>query len=491
MIINVAEPWQWIVPGALGLVLILLFILLGMVARRSRDDRNHLRDVEDELEEGFRNMQSTLGQQSLSQREEQLRTLQAIGDSLAGLINRGSDQQNSQLAAWQQNAYEHDRSQDGRQARMYQLTEESLGKFEQRMRAVDTTLDTKLMQNEARMERLRETMEKSIGEMRTENAQKLEEMRHTVDEKLQETLDRRLAQSFTQVSERLEQVYQSLGEVHRLAEGVGDLKRVLGNVKKRGVWGEMQLGSLLAEVLTTTQFAVNVQVRPHVDERVEYAVCLPGKDGERPVYLPIDSKFPQEDYARLAEASDRGDAVQTEAARKALVAAVRVEAKRIAGKYIEPPFTTDFAVMFLPLESLYAEVVRDSALVELIQREQRVVVAGPSTLLAMLNSLQMGFRTLAIEKRSAELWRLLGAVKADFGSFAQILQKTQEKLRQATDTIDNAFVRTRSIERKLRRVEALDDADAQKLLNEPGAVLDDLADEPEEPTTIPNADSNV
>jgi DNA recombination protein RmuC len=209
---------------------------------------------------------------------------------------------------------------------------------------------------------------------------------------------------------------------------------------------------------------------------VEYAVCLPGKDGERPVYLPIDSKFPQEDYARLAEASDQNDAAATETARKALMAAVRVEARRIAGKYLEAPYTTDFAVMFLPLESLYAEVMRNADVVEQVQREQRIVIAGPSTLLAMLNSLQMGFRTLAIEKRSAELWRLLGAVKADFGSFSQVLQKTQEKLKQATDTIDTAFVRTRSIERKLRRVEALDDGEAKAVLGEPTQELDALLD---------------
>ena len=325
-------------------------------------------------------------------------------------------------------------------------------------------------------------MDKSIGDMRQENTRKLDEMRQTVDEKLQDTLNKRLSQSFTQVSERLEQVYQSLGEVHRLAEGVGDLKRVLGNVKKRGVWGEIQLGSLLEEALTSSQYAVNVQVRPHVEERVEYAVCLPGKEEGGPVYLPIDSKFPQEDYARLAEASDRGDAEQTEAARKALMAAVRVEAKRIAGKYIEPPYTTDFAVMFLPLESLYAEVVRDAELVEQVQREQRVVISGPSTLLAMLNSLQMGFRTIAIEKRSAEMWKLLGAVKTDFGNFSQVLQKTQEKLRQATDSIDTAFVRTRSIQRKLRRVEALDETETQKLLEADDGFADDgdeTADSPE------------
>ena len=473
------EAWQIVLLAGLGLIVILLFTVLMIVSRRGQGDRRLIRELQDELDDGLRSMGSLLTQQSLTQREEQLRTLQGIGDSLAGLINRGTDIQNNLLGTWQQNAYEHERAQESRQSGMYRLTEESLVKFEQRMRAVDATLETRLAQNEARMERLREQMDKALMSLRTENTQKLDEMRHTVDEKLQETLDRRLAQSFTQVSERLEQVYQSLGEVHRLAEGVGDLKRVLGNVKKRGVWGEMQLGGLLAEALTTTQYAENVQVRPGSEERVEYAVCLPGKDEERPIYLPIDSKFPQEDYARLADASEQGDAARTEAARKALMNAVRVEAKRIAGKYIEPPYTTDFAVMFLPLESLYAEVVRDSSLVEQVQREQRVVVAGPSTLLAMLNSLQMGFRTLAIERRSAELWRLLGAVKTDFGAFAQVLQKTQEKLRQATDTIDTAFVRTRSIERKLRRVEALDEAEASKLLDAP-LTPQDVASEAED-----------
>ncbi len=472
------ELWQLIALGAGALAMVLLIAILAVVAKRNQDERQRLNELEDDLNESIRAVQAALSQQSLGLREEQLRTLQAIGDSLAGLLNRSADQQNKQFSLWQQSAYEHDRSQDGRQARMYQLTEESLGRFEQRMKAVDETLEQKLRQNEARIEHLRETMEKSLSEQRAENAQKLDEMRRTVDEKLQDTLNQRLTQSFTQVSQRLEQVYTSLGEVHRLAEGVGDLKRVLGNVKKRGVWGEIQLGALLSEALTGSQYAENVQVQPHSDERVEYAVCLPGRDDEGPVYLPIDSKFPQEDYARLADASDRGDAEQTENARKALMNAVRVEARRIAGKYIQPPYTTDFAIMFLPLESLYAEVVRDSSLVEQVQREQRVVVAGPSTLLAMLNSLQMGFKTLAIEKRSAELWKLLGAVKTDFGNFSVVLQKTQEKLRQASDTIDTAFVRTRSIQRKLRRVEALDETEAERLLDVPDAG-ETLTDEDE------------
>lgn len=458
------EIWQWAALGALALNLVLLVVILAIVSRRNHMEQRKLAELADDLYDTLRNLQADNAQQSLGQREEQLRMLQSIGDSLASLLNRGAEQQGQQFSLWQQNAYEHDHATDNRQARMYQMVEENLGKFELRMKTVDGTLEQRLQQNEMRLERMRETLEKSLSELRVENTRKLDEMRSVVDEKLQDTLNKRLSQSFAQVSERLEQVYRSLGEVHRLAEGVGDLKRVLSNVKKRGIWGEIQLGSLLSEALTATQYAQNVQVKPDAAERVEFAVCLPGKEEGAPIYLPIDSKFPQEDYARLAEAGERGDAAQTEAARKALVNAVKVEAKRIAGKYIEPPYTTDFAIMFLPLESLYAEVVRDAALIEQIQREQRVVVAGPSTLLAMLNSLQMGFRTLAIEKRSAELWKLLGAVRTDFGNFSQVLQKTQEKLRQATDSIDTAFVRTRSIERRLRGVEALEEEEAGRIL---------------------------
>ena len=226
----------------------------------------------------------------------------------------------------------------------------------------------------------------------------------------------------------------------------------------------MQLGALLEQALTASQYERNVAVVPGSSERVEFAVCLPGRDGDSRLYLPIDSKFPQEDYARLTEAAETGDAAATEAARKGLVNAIRVEAKRI-GKYIAPPYTTDFAVMFLPLEGLYAEVMRHSDVVEALQRQQRILIAGPSTLLALLNSLQMGFRTLAIEQRSAEVWKLLGAVKTEFSTFAQLLAKTQEKLQQATDSIDTAFVRTKKIEKRLRNVEALETDNTAALLN--------------------------
>ncbi len=458
------ELWQWLALGMLALLCV--FALAALVLLLKRKDSSS-------LEYSLRSLQAALGEDNLRQREELLRTLQTINEGLSGTLNRSAEHQVNQFSA-----------QEIRQARMYSFTEESLSKFELRMQAIDKTLEQELAKNEARIEKMREMIEKSITGMRTENEKKLDEMRKTVDEKLQDTLNKRLAESFTQVSDRLEQVYKSLGEVHRLAEGVGDLKRVLGNVKRRGVWGEIQLGNLLGEVLTSTQYQTNVQVRPGVNERVEFAVCLPGKEDENPVYLPIDSKFPQEDYARLAEASEKGDAEQTEAARAALTAAVKTEARRIAAKYIEPPYTTDFAVMFLPLESLYAEVVRNAELVEGVQREQRVVIAGPSTLLAMLNSLQMGFRTLAIEKRSAEVWRLLGAVKNDFGVFSRVLQSTQEKLDQASANINKAFVRTRSIERKLRGVESLDEADTRRLLDDP----DDGGEPAEDDDTVESAE---
>ena len=337
---------------------------------------------------------------------------------------------------------------------------------EQRQHVMQRIVDGNLQRAEKQMESLRQSVEEGMRLLREENAKKLSEMRMTVDEKLNDTLEKRLNSSFSQVSERLEQVYRSLGEMHSLANGVGDLKRMLSNVKTRGVWGEMQLGALLQQVLTESQYDVNVAVVPGSGERVEYAVRLPGREEQsRPVYLPIDSKFPQEDYARLAEASQKGDSEAVESAQKTLLNAVKTEAKRI-GKYIAPPYTTDFAVMFLPLEGLYAEVVKHSEIVDILQREYRVLVSGPSTLLALLNSLQMGFKTLAIEQRSAEVWKLLGAVKGDFSSFATALSKTQEKLQQASESIDSAFVKTRTIEKRLRKVETLEAEEAQKILTD-------------------------
>ncbi len=294
--------------------------------------------------------------------------------------------------------------------------------------------------------------EEKINDLRLENERQLTEMRKTVDNRLSESLDKKLDQSFAQVSERLESVYKGLGEMHTLASGVGDLKKVLTNVKTRGVWGEMQLGTLIRQTLAPGQYEENVAVVPGSSERVEFAVCLPDRSG-RVVYLPVDSKFPQEDYLRLTEASQAGDAAGVEAARKAFLQRLRGEAKKISDKYIAPPHTTDFAIMFLPVEGIYAEALQTPELIESLQRDYRVVVAGPGTFSAMLNALQMGFRTMAIEKRSGEVWHLLGEIRNDFTRFAEMLENTRRRLDQAGESIDTAVTRSRTIQRKLSSIE--------------------------------------
>ena len=294
--------------------------------------------------------------------------------------------------------------------------------------------------------------EEKINALRLENERQLSEMRKTVDQRLSESLDKKLDTSFAQVSERLESVYKGLGEMHTLASGVGDLKKVLTNVKTRGIWGEMQLANLIRQALAPGQYEENVAVVPGSAERVEFAVCLPDQSGGT-VYLPVDSKFPQEDYLRLVDASQAGDAAGADAARKALDQRLRSEAKKIASKYISPPHTTDFAIMFLPIEGLYSEALQSPDLVESLQREYRVVIAGPGTFSAMLNALQMGFRTMAIEKRSGEVWHLLGEIKTDFARFAEMLETTRRRLDQAGESIDSAVSRTRTIRRKLSDIE--------------------------------------
>ena len=298
--------------------------------------------------------------------------------------------------------------------------------------------------------------EEKITALRLENERQLAEMRKTVDQRLSESLDKKLDTSFAQVSERLESVYKGLGEMHSLAAGVGDLKKVLTNVKTRGIWGEMQLGSLIRQTLSPGQYEENVAVVPGASERVEFGIRLPDRSGGT-VWLAVDSKFPQEDYLRLADASQAGDAAAAEAARKALVTRLKTEAKKIASKYISPPYTADFAVMFLPVEGLYAEAIQYPDLVETLQREERVVLAGPGTFSAMLNALQMGFRTMAIEKRSSEVWQLLGEIRTDFSRFAETLEATRHRLDQAGESIDSAVSRTRILRKKLSGLEELPD----------------------------------
>jgi DNA recombination protein RmuC len=309
--------------------------------------------------------------------------------------------------------------------------------------------------NEEKLEAMRKTMETQLQAMQEDNTRKLEQMRTTVDEKLQGTLDKRLGESFKQVSERLEQVYKGLGEMRTLATGVGDLKKVLTNVKTRGTWGEIRLSHILEQILTPDQYDVNVATKKNSNERVEFAIKLPGQeaDKEKIVWMPIDSKFPQEDYQRLMDAQEAADKESAERSIKNLEMRIKAEARHIKEKYLDPPNTTDFGIMFLPVEGLYAEVLRRPGLCDILQREHRIVVTGPTTLAALLNSLQMGFRTLAIEKRSSEVWQLLGVVKTEFGKFGDVLAKTKKKLQEAGHTIDKAEIRTRAIARKLRKVQ--------------------------------------
>ena len=328
--------------------------------------------------------------------------------------------------------------------------------------------------NERRLGEVRTAVETRLAALQEGNEKKLEQMRATVDEKLHATLEQRLGESFKQVADRLEQVHKGLGEMQTLARDVGSLNRVLTNVKTRGIFGEVQLAGLLEQVFTPEQYATNVATVPGSNDRVEFAVRLPGqRDDGAPLWLPIDAKFPREDYERLMDAQDRADAPAVEVAAKAIETRLRLEAKTIRDKYIAPPHTTDFAILFVPTEGLYAEALRRPGLVEAMQREHKVMLAGPTTLLATLTSLQMGFRTLALEKRSAEVWEVLGAVKTEFGKFGEVLKKTREKLNQAADTISAAETRTRQMGRALKSVEALPEARALQLL--PGAAAEEDA----------------
>ncbi|WP_301103454.1 DNA recombination protein RmuC [Propionivibrio sp.] len=431
--------------AALSLIVLLLQLLLWHRAGRPGDL----------LGPYFRSLES-----GLERVERELRQEMARGRQDAATAARGDREEQSQAL---------DRLSKTLSAQVGQL-----GALQgQQLEAFAQQLARLTQSNEQRFEQLRLSIEARLSVMQADNANKLEEMRKTVDEKLHETLEQRLGDSFKLVSERLELVHKGLGEMQTLAAGVGDLKKVLTNVKTRGTWGEVQLEALLDQVLTAEQFEKNVITRPNSSERVEFAIRLPGRemgeDDKRPVWLPIDAKFPMEDYQRLIEAQERADPVAVELAAKALEMRLRDEAKKIRDKYIEPPFTTDFAILYLPTEGLYAEVLRRPGLADGLQRDFRISIAGPTTLAALLNSLQMGFRTLAIEQRSSEVWGVLGAIKTEFGKFGEALESTRKKLEQATRSIESAGVRTRQIERKLKGVEALPVIEAQARL---GALED-------------------
>jgi DNA recombination protein RmuC len=443
----------------------------GLQARLDalKDDNRHLREA---LAQEQRAGRGELNQALLQFRglvQEQLDAMAAQQQERIGLFGQRLDVLT-------------ERTDNGIQALAQRLTEDArrgreelaanlarLGELQQQQLSALTA------DNEKRLGEVRATLETRLTAMQQDNASKLEQMRATVDEKLQSTLETRLGQSFKLVSERLEAVQRGLGEMQSLASGVGDLKRVLNNVKTRGILGEVQLAALLEQMLTPEQYAADVATVPGSDNRVEFAVRLPGGDRDSQVWLPIDAKFPIENYERLLDAQQQADVDAVERAALALERHIREEAKTIRAKYVAPPATTDFAILFLPTEGLYAEIIRRPGLFENLQREQRVIVAGPTTLSALLNSLQMGFRTLAIQKRSSEVWQLLGAVKNEFGKFGDVLNMVRKKLDEAGKHIDATSVRTRAIERKLRDVESLPGEQTQQLLG------DALASEEESP----------
>ena len=420
---------------------------------------------------------------------EQIDTFRTQLATMQQLVAQSLQQTTAQLVAQGLAARE---AQDGAMRRQADSTTEALQRFgvqssealqrfgsqsNEALQRVGATLTEQLKalseSNERRLAEVRQVVEGRLTLLQQGNEAKLEQMRATVDEKLHATLEQRLGESFKQVAERLEQVHKGLGEMQTLARDVGSLNRVLTNVKSRGIYGEVQLAGLLEQVFTPEQYARNVETVPGSGARVEFAIRLPGrhgKEGGPPLWLPIDAKFPREDYERLLDAQERADAPAVEAAGRAIELRLRLEAKSIREKYIAAPHTTDFGILFVPTESLYAEALRRPGLMEALQREHKVTLAGPTTLLATLTSLQMGFRTLALEQRSAEVWEVLGAVKTEFGKFGDVLAKTKKKLDEASNTIDQAATRTRAMARQLRTVESLPEHRVQQLL--PGLLAD-------------------
>jgi DNA recombination protein RmuC len=474
---------EWLVPALLALIIALLVWL----AWRQGDARP-LAGLRGDAERTARDLRAEVQDSARGTRQELAATLTLFQQSLltqSGDVARTQNEQidsfRVQLAALQQQlgsslqtatqalTQQAQTARDAQDAALSRLAD-----------ALGERLRTLAEGNERRLVEVRTAVEGRLTALQEGNERRLEQMRATVDEKLHATLEQRLGESFRQVADRLEQVHRGLGEMQTLARDVGSLNRVLSNVKTRGVFGEVQLGALLEQVFTPEQYAANVSTVPGSNERVEFAIRLPGqREDGAPLWLPIDAKFPREDYERLLEAHERADVAAMEQAAKAIETRLKAEARSIRDKYLAPPHTTDFGILFVPTEGLYAEALRRPGLVQALQREHKVMLAGPTTLLATLTSLQMGFRTLALERRSAEVWEVLGAVKTEFGKFGDVLAKTRKKLEEATSTIDAAQTRTQVMTRRLKSVEALPDERALQLL--PGAIDDDADERGEAP----------
>ena len=411
-------------------VLTVLGLLIALMRRKPKDLIARLQDNFVDLMNKQQRLEDIVRDEIISNRQETAQSAQQARQELIATLKLSSDSLQQRLA-------------------------ENIGAQKDQLDSFSKQLMALARLNEEKLETMRKTLETQLRSLQEDNTRKLEQMRATVDEKLQSTLNKRLGESFKQVSERLEQVYRGLGEMRTLAAGVGDLKKVLTNVKTRGTWGEIRLSHILEQILTPDQYEVNVATKKNSNDRVEFAIKLPGQntDREKIIWMPIDAKFPQEDYQRLMDAREAADKELAEKSIKNLEMRIKAEARLIKEKYLDPPDTTDFGIMFLPVEGLYAEVLRRPGLCDSLQREHRIVVTGPTTLAAILNSLQMGFRTLAIEKRSSEVWQLLGMVKTEFGKFGDVLAKTKKKLQEAGHTIDKAEIRTRAIARTLRNVQ--------------------------------------
>jgi len=435
------EPWILIGLAVLNIVLLLWLLLRKPAAPDHGTLVATLGAANERIE---RELRHEIGESSRGARQE---TSQAFATFQQALLQQGAEAtrtQNAQIDAF---------------AQQLSLLQKTLA----------DTLNTQLQglseSNARRLAEMRATMEAQLAQLQQSNTAKLDEMRKTVDEKLQSTLEARLGESFKQVADRLEQVHKGLGEMQTLAVGVGSLQRVLTNVKTRGVFGEVQLEALLEQVLTPEQYARQVETKPRSGQRVDFAIRFPGRGSEgAPVWLPIDAKFPRDDYERLLDAHERIDAGAAELAARALEARIRSEARSIAENYLAAPHTTDFAILFLPVESLYAEVLRRPGLMDAIQRQHRVTLAGPTTLLAMLNSLHMGFRTLALEQQASEVWKVLGAVKTEFERYGEWVARIKEQVAKASDTLDKADTRAKQMRLALRKVEALPEAQSQALL---------------------------
>ena len=469
----------------IAVLLINVAIVAVLFRRKGSVDAEALRPVVDGVNSETRRVESALREEFTRQRGEMSRDAHTLREEVNGRLREFGESNDMRLTrlrtelndgAGQARAEMRQGFTDFRTAVQGALNDAANGQGTQ-LKDFSTRLDKLSEVLGQQLDKVRLTMEGKLAELQMKNEQKLEEMRTTVGEKLDGTLKQRLGESFTLLSERLEQVHKGLGEMHTMASSVGDLKRVLTNVKTRGTWGEIQLGALLEQVLTPEQYEANVAPKPSSGERVEFAIKLPGKDGvDGPVWLPIDAKFPQEDYQRLIEASEAADVEAINAAGKALENRLRSQAKEIRDKYIAPPYTTDFAILFLPSESLYAEALRRPGLWDRIQADYRVVIAGPTTIAALLNSLQMGFKTLAIQERSSEVWRVLAGVKKEFDKFGDVLAKVKKKIEEASNQIEQTEVRTRAINKQLRAVEAPITAQRALIADVTAISDDELAD---------------